>query len=269
MKTILSLLIVLFGISRASAAVLVVSDIDDTVKVSHVLSWGGVGSVFSSEAFWGMPDLYRALAAPPVSASFFYVSTAPKEVMGGSHEDFVRTNGFPMGPVLLEPWFLESDFKERTIRAILERNKPTDVIFLGDNGQRDPLVYEKMVQEFAPKGVRFAVFIRQAYSHASGATPLRPGQIPFVTAGEIALTLFQANMLAGDATSSVISVSFNRPGARWAELERYYPGASLGLPDWTDCRDHQVQVPANPALFEATKTFLGKIYQRCQTVIDE
>lgn len=268
MKT-LTFLFLFVWFTAVSAAPLVVSDIDDTIKVSRVLSWGGIGSVFSTEAFWGMPELYRELAAPSVGGAFVYLSTAPKEIMGGSHEDFVRRNGFPTGPMFLEPWFIESEFKERTLRSLLEKNRPTDVVLIGDNGQRDAEIYDRISREFSPQGVRFQVFIRQAYSRESGAAALFPGQVPFVTGGEIALALAEAGMLPWDRASFVVGVSFNRPGNYWRELERDYPGASLGLPDWTDCRDHRVRIPADVRVLNAFLPFFQKIHTRCLSVIED
>lgn len=269
MKNTLTFLLVAFGLSSASAAPIVISDIDDTLKVAHSGRWSGAGGALSNEAFWGMPELLRALAVSRIP--IYYVSKAPEVLMGDRHQEFLKANRFPAGPLFLRQIGDGEDYKVRTIRGILSRARPapTELIMIGDNGQADAAVYQQIAAEAAQAGIRSFVFIRAAYSSTNGGTVPLPGQMSYVTSGEIAAALFSVNYLTAQQMQELVTQSYHRPGRRWEDLERRYPGATLGFPDWQDCREHRVTVPAQPELAQFLTPLLQKITTRCQYVIDK
>ncbi len=99
--------------------VLLISDIDDTIKVSHIL--GPIAEKLArggniTTPFTGMPQLYQLILnsfSPKVtnentSARVVYLSNAPEQVFGipallTSHQNFVRYNKFPAGDSHLRP----------------------------------------------------------------------------------------------------------------------------------------------------------------------
>ena len=157
--------------SLAGAQIAVISDIDDTIKVSHVLDRSdSVSNAFRTHnVFRGMPQLYQLLASSFPEAEFFYLTNAPRVLMEDSHSRFLRQNQFPRGHLLLRESLSDSEHKIRTIRRILSRPGWRAVILIGDNGERDPQIYAQAVKEF-PKLPRPPLFARPTFLEVIGAT---------------------------------------------------------------------------------------------------
>ncbi|MGE3841329.1 MAG: App1 family protein [Vicinamibacterales bacterium] len=148
----------------------VVSDIDDTIKDSHVLDMHELGvNTFLRDfrAVAGMSDLYRRWAASG-TAVFHYVSTSPLQLYPAL-ADFVRRDGFPEGSFHLRPFRLKDRsvqtffgdppaFKVGVIDSLMRRFPERRFILVGDSGEQDPEVYQKLASRF-PKRVA-AILIR-------------------------------------------------------------------------------------------------------------
>lgn len=148
----------------------VVSDIDDTIKVSEVLNREALLKNTFCRPFAavpGMAELYRDWATQG-AATFHYVSASPWQLYLPLSE-FVRSNGFPAGTFHMKEFRL----KDRTAVAMLaspEKYKPGVIepllrqfprrqfVLVGDSGEKDPEVYAQLARRF-PEQVR-AVFIR-------------------------------------------------------------------------------------------------------------
>lgn len=128
----------------------VISDIDDTVKVTDVFR--GPEAVLRNtflrefEAIDGMAELYR-MWAREYGASFQYVSKSPPAL----HDlllEFLTREGFPVASLHLCPlWRRDrASFKLRTIEAILAEFPERQVVLVGDSGERDPEVYAEALR---------------------------------------------------------------------------------------------------------------------------
>lgn len=149
-----------------AAPYFVVSDFDDTVAVSEVLS----GRKLLSNALLkdettqavvkGMPEFYGCLREGAAHPSFALVSGSPIQ-FGPRIAAFLTTHKFPplglylrdIGPNTL------SGYKQPIIRALLN-GLPNKVVLVGDSGEKDPEVYAQIRKEFP--GRVLAVYIRNA-----------------------------------------------------------------------------------------------------------
>ena len=159
----------------------VISDIDDTIKVTHVPA--GKKTVLRNiflkkfEPAPGMLEMYRALGAegePPADLSFHYVSGSPWQMFRPLHHFLIEECGhapgtFHMKNLRKNLTDLDSlrDIKafaiggdlatlEQKIRQItnLMVNLPErEFILVGDSGEKDPEVY-RAIQELFPDRVR-------------------------------------------------------------------------------------------------------------------
>lgn len=220
----------------ALAKILVISDIDDTIKVSHVLSKQGAASSFLDERsrFAGMSELYRLLKKSHKDIEFHYVSLAPKFLMSDKHESFLDENDFPVTKLHMNPGVTQDpDLKQKVIRKLLADKKPQLVIYFGDNGQFDTVVYDQMVREF-PK-IPSVSYIREAYSSKGESQyPTKEGQIGFVTTVELAIDLIQKNILPAKAYASIEREVYRRIKRDDFEGETF---GKMVFPWWQDCRD--------------------------------
>lgn len=211
MKHLLSLLVLFFS-AQVFSRTLIISDIDDTIKVSHVLSLVGKTSRASdiTTPFAGMAQLYRLILNQNIQDSrIVYLSNAPQKIAGipaleYSHKTFLSYNEFPYGEVELRESLSDQNHKIKQIRMLIEQQKPDLVILIGDNGERDPEVYHQAYNEYSAR-TKIVSFIHQMYSSqkpmytpnflAKIGSKIYEEQIGFVTPIEIALELKQQNLL--------------------------------------------------------------------------
>lgn len=172
------------GSVSVEAGVRVVSDIDDTTKITNVAdpfsrAWNGL---FSSRAFSGMSELYSTLAVER-GYSYEYLTGAP-EFFTEKVRYFLGKNGFPKGGLHLRPLVGSGslrEYKTRVLKKILETYPDDKFIFIGDDTQRDFEVYDDVYRS-APDRI-LSIYIRKITNR-----PLPPSAYPFLSAFDIART---------------------------------------------------------------------------------
>ncbi|HUP12030.1 MAG TPA: phosphatase domain-containing protein [Niastella sp.] len=153
-----------------------VSDIDDTVLVSHTATtfrriWALLKNPRSRRQFQHMSEYYRALAHAHTTANtpnpFFYVSSSEWNLYDYLTE-FFSYNRLPEGIFLLSElkriWELfksgqtKHAGKQVRIERLLHVFPKQQFILIGDNSQKDPAIYTTLAQKF-PQRI-FAIYIR-------------------------------------------------------------------------------------------------------------
>jgi len=136
----------------------VISDIDDTIKVSDVVDKSRLVTNVLARRYHpvdGMPELYRRWADQ--GAAFHYVSASPWQLYRPLLR-FFRQVGFPEGTFHLKKWRLAEpstlelfhtsvDLKLDAIRRILTAFPHRRFILVGDSTQKDPEVYGQILLE--------------------------------------------------------------------------------------------------------------------------
>lgn len=159
----------------------VVSDIDDTIKITEVLDREAVfKNTFTREfrAVPGMAALYQRWEKE--GAMFHYVSASPWQLMEFL-EPFLKTAGFPAGTFHLRPLRAKS---LRSIKSFLtdseadKRRRIEDLctlfpsrrfVLVGDSAERDPEIYGHVARLYASQVQR--IYIRKVRGAAN--TPER------------------------------------------------------------------------------------------------
>src|SRR5882724_8094128 len=132
---------------------IVVSDIDDTIKITQVRDRSATLRNTFLEPFQPVPgiaDVYRRWAEKS-GAQFCYVSASPWQLYSPL-ADFIRSNGFPAGVFYLKSfrWKDESFFnlfegpekyKPEVIEPLMKQFQNHRFVFVGDSGERDPEIY--------------------------------------------------------------------------------------------------------------------------------
>lgn len=142
-------------------AVGLISDIDDTILVSDVLSTTALlkNSLAvppeQREPVPGMAALYEKLlkANPaPEASAVFYVSSSPRQLTDNLR-CFLKLHGFPRGVLQLKEIGSGSGdsmneheaYKLRRIETILAEFPQTKFYLFGDDGERDPEIYDALL----------------------------------------------------------------------------------------------------------------------------
>jgi phosphatidate phosphatase APP1 len=153
--------------------VLVVSDVDDTIKDTHVTLLDShlrnPAIVFDGLRPWqavpGMARLYQDWKKK-LPARFHYLSAGPVRYER-RFKGFLAENGFPDGLVSLRAGgnlLASHEYKTRVLVPILAADKKQLVVFVGDSGERDPESYGELARRF-PRQV-LGIFIRQVTAEA-------------------------------------------------------------------------------------------------------
>ena len=186
----------------AFSQILIVSDIDDTIKISHVLDRPDalLKAARTSNLFLGSNYFYQFLYEKykNIGVEFVYLSTAPRFLMETSHSNFLKHNNFPGGSLILPSSLMQiHNHKINTLREILNARHYQQVILIGDNGERDIEIYDQIKNEFP--GFQYLTFIHQVYftqAEEHQGKALLPMQVGFVTPIEIAISLKEKDLLS-------------------------------------------------------------------------
>lgn len=175
----------------AWSGIRVVSDIDDTTKITHVdfapaAAWNGL---FFSRAFTGMKELYTTFSVSR-GYQFEYLSAA-SSTLHVRVKKFLNGNGFPKGTLHLKPalrGLSAKKFKTNTLLKILADHPADQFIFIGDDTQSDPQVYDSLYR-MHPERI-LAIYIRRVKNQ-----PLPPSVYPFFSAFDLARTELQMDRM--------------------------------------------------------------------------
>lgn len=205
--TVLICVALLFGLVPVSAgaadAFIIISDVDDTVKVTNVgdKTQAIRAALGSKLAFAGMSELYRQLlgaGSPPERLTF--ISGSPHK-LETKVDAMLRQAGFPAYTLVLRA-FREWDDPvfDYKVSHLNELYGSSDARFLmiGDDTEKDPDVYLRF-----SKSAEDPIYIRRVSGKAlpSGCLPSRC--ISFVTAYDIAVREFQRGQLNESQAAAV------------------------------------------------------------------
>lgn len=158
----------------------IISDIDDTILVSGVLSTRTLlrNSLTvppeKREAVPGMAALYARVLRDnpaPLLSPVFYVSSTPRQLTDNLRI-FLKTNGFPRGVLQLKEVASGSGdslgehdaYKRRRIERILEGFPEVKFHLFGDDAERDPEIYFDIATRYP--GSIAGVWIRRIHPDA-------------------------------------------------------------------------------------------------------
>ncbi|CAF0766373.1 unnamed protein product [Adineta steineri] len=150
----------------------VISDIDDTVKITGVTSARSViRNTFSGEykAVPGMSERYRHYESK-YNATFHYLTASPDQLYPFLREFFEREN-FPLGSYHMRhfTWFdsnffqffaSQSFIKQKTniLHMFFQKTRGRQFILVGDIFQKDPEIYANIYENYPEKILK--IFIR-------------------------------------------------------------------------------------------------------------
>ncbi len=154
-----------------AAGLSVISDIDDTIKISEVLDHQSLINNTFLKAFTAVPGMsqaYQKLAVNNQGLSFHYVSSSPWNLYAPL-EEFVDEQQFPRATfslkvirfrdsTLFDLFKPGTETKPLQIEALLEQFPQRRFILIGDSGEQDPEVYSAMAAKY-PKRIAH-IYIR-------------------------------------------------------------------------------------------------------------
>jgi phosphatidate phosphatase APP1 len=158
----------------------VISDIDDTIKISEVLDKSALLENTFCRTFKpveGMAGVYRGWERS-LGAQFHYVTASPWQLYVPL-SDFTRSNGFPTGTwhmkefrvkdrSVFELFASPERYKPGMIEPLLRKFPKRQFVLVGDSGEKDPEIYGALARKH-PDQIR-RIFIRDVTGE-SAASP--------------------------------------------------------------------------------------------------
>lgn len=148
--------------------VTVLSDIDDTIKVTGVTNRAELLRRTFLERFVPVPGMAAVYAHwRDLGADFGYVSGSPWQLLAPL-DRLIEEEGFPPGPLALRNFrwrdrsFLgvfqdPRTYKVDSIRSILKRYPERRFLLVGDSGERDPEAFGELAREFPTRVLGIAI----------------------------------------------------------------------------------------------------------------
>lgn len=217
-----------------------VSDIDDTIRVSQVLDRAQyvANAPLTENVFRGMPELFQILQANYPRMPVIYLTNAEANSMTASHTKFIGDNGFPEGHLLLRRNPNDANHKIMRLREIIKATQPRVMILLGDNGESDSLVFDQLKKEFPQ--IIMLNYIRQLYytqAQKQIGQALLPGQMGFVTPIEIMIDLHAKRLVSVPQVQAFVDLVAPEVIQVAAMEDEQGRRGELSFPRWQDCRD--------------------------------
>lgn len=156
----------------------VISDIDDTILISHATQigkkfWLSISkNAYTRRPFPGVSEFYQKLAVSGKN-EVFYVSSSDWSLFD-LIRDFLEFRKIPVGPILLKDKHINlkniwtsgggsHDHKFEKIRFLFSFFPEMNFILVGDSGQHDPEIYAELKEEY-PDRIK-SIFIREIKSN--------------------------------------------------------------------------------------------------------
>lgn len=258
---LLSILLAVFGAVQVQAQVFLVSDIDDTVKLAHIQSYKDAFfyALDDESRFLGMSELYQAAVRENPDLQVVYLSAAPTWLMEKRHRQLLQNGSFPAGRYIGRSHYSSEVHKFETLKYLISQGKPKTVILIGDNGEKDALVYQRIRDEFRAEGIQFLQFIRIVYSPRSVVEALSPEQVNFVTPFEIAMELEKNRLLSG----RVVEDLFASLLPEFLKEKRSEKNKTFTFPYFVNCAMYRWQWDDQLPLRAGLVNLKHRIHQRC------
>ena len=250
--------------ASAGTPILIVSDIDDTLKQAYVRSplRKSINAFFDYAEFPGMSDLYRNLNQNS-AATIHYVSNAPEYLMQKRHQRFLEQFNFPHPQNLHTRPDIDNDsFKVEMILGLVEKEQPEVLVLIGDDGECDPVYFYMIRQALASSKIKIISFVHSVYSQFDFPKDLlsSPATASFyyVTPVEIALNLHHLGLLGESQLQEVTSALLPKLLEDLRNTSQSYT-----FPQWKDCSEAERQWPQPPAPLAGLEELRSLVSKRC------
>jgi phosphatidate phosphatase APP1 len=222
----------LAGPAKSADSFIIVSDLDDTVKITDVPHVDNMhcNVVAGKLVFAGMPRLYLSLLGENYTAeSLIFLSGTPV-IFKSQVQELLNNAQIPRYSLALrgiKEYFTThtADFKNRKMAEFYGASQGKPFILIGDDTEKDPEVYARFA---ANRNDVLAVYI-----HRITGRDLPQGETSFVTAYDLALYEFKAGRLSEGQAAGVGETVLKSDD-------------NVFLPDFQQCPAGFEQIPGLP-----------------------
>ena len=197
MKNLLLVVLFVFTLS-AQAAVSIISDLDDTIKITQAS--GDPRDYVGDEVYSGMPDFFRA--AKNYSTSLYVLSASPS-LMSPLIKKALKKNGIEYKTLILKANLREDKltYKIRKIKEIMDSNSD-DFILIGDDLGQDPEAYAEIKKLYPSR-------VLETYIHSVNGRAIPSDAVLYWTTFDISLRELIAGRMDPEGVDQVTNTLTN------------------------------------------------------------
>jgi hypothetical protein len=194
--TLLFALMIVLLARETSAALTIVSDLDDTIKITNSANEieAARRALFSDEVFIGMPEFLNAVKS---YADEVHVLSASPILLKPKIQSTFKKVGISVDSLILKnPLYGQKiyDFKLKELKRLLNKNSGDDFILIGDDTGHDPEVYAEIQKEFPNR-------VLASYIHVVKDRKLPSGAIKYWTAFDLYLREYKEGRMPAHEVS--------------------------------------------------------------------
>jgi hypothetical protein len=193
MKNVLLIFSLIFALS-SQAAITIVSDLDDTIKITEAR---GVPTDFlRGMVYTGMPEFFQSAAE--YSDSLFVISASPS-ILSHKVKETLKKKGIVFNGVILRSNLTEDKFtyKVREIKRLMNASSD-DFLFFGDDLGKDPEVYAEMKRLYPNR-------VLGIYIHVVKGRPFTNEAVPYWTSLDLFLREFEASRMSSESVELILT----------------------------------------------------------------
>lgn len=275
-------LLIIFLSLNINAKTILISDIDDTIKRTHVLGYM-TGGVRSTNPFIGLAELYNAFLcnqeetleqknfcttkkgvvhSPKRWVSYVTSASGRLQMFG---REFVARSGFPFGVVKGKTSSQDSyKFKTQEISSQVSNLTDFEVLLIGDNGQKDVAAYDHIQKKFPYRNI--TTFIHKIYStrsddKAKRGVSLAKGQIAYLTAVDLGLEFYARDLISEKDLFEISKKVYRFASSSDDDLYEQV------IPKWSNCASFTRRYKRpSVILTKQTKNIITKVERRVEAL---
>ncbi len=225
----------LFFSNLVFSKTLIISDIDDTLKIAHVKDIpDAIAHAYQTRSYFkAMAPFLRLLLQDIKNSKLVYLTNANEKLFSKSHTSLLKNGRFPPGKIFFKKDLSDPNHKRRTLELLIRSFKPTNIILLGDNGENDLIYYNEVYEKYNNR-INIYQYIRTIYNKKDTKN-LFAEQVPFISPVNIALDLMRKNLVKKEQMSYFIKQVAYRSINEKTKI-KFRP---MFFPNWIDCSLHK------------------------------
>lgn len=224
-KPILVILLTLI-LPKAFAKVVIVSDLDDTIKITNVGSayQATVNGVFKKNVFSGMPEFLKE--ARSYSEDLHVLTASPSLIYKNVHRT-LNYNKIKFTSLFLRNILKDRDsykYKIGRLKYLMDKSDD-EFILIGDDANHDPEIYNEIKNLYPNK-------VMAIYINVIRGRELPITSQPYYTAADLALRELEAGRMSIESARSVLATVSGEPKLRFVRPNFTVCPNETGTWDW-------------------------------------
>jgi len=199
----LNIFLIIWSLSAQSfAGITIVSDLDDTIKISNSGSTIGapINALKKTKVFAGIPEFFKNTK---IYAEKLYILSASPTILHKRIEKSLKEKGIIHNGIILKRWSRfenRYDYKFKEIKNLMEQSSE-QFILIGDDIGDDPEVYSEISRFYAGK-------VLAIYIHVIKNRPIPEDVIPYWLSYELAAREYLEGRMDEDQVQDVLNAVY-------------------------------------------------------------